>query len=244
MKKIFLRDNIKSGNQIILNFEESNHLMNALRYRLGDEIIVSDEIAQEYHTIIKEFSGGQVLLEIKRTSLISENNLKITLIQGLCKGEKMDFIVQKATELGVCEIIPLETMRTIVKLDNKKAEKRVERWQKIALEAAKQCGTSVVPQIRNIIKLTEYAKEMTGRENYLLFWEEEKDRKLKETLDSIKGNKLKLIIGPEGGFDEKEVVVLRENGALPVSLGERILRTETAGIGAISCVMYHYGDLG
>ena len=244
MKRIFLRNNIIRGDQIILDAEESNHLMNALRHKTGDQIIVSDENEYEYITVISEYTDGKVFLKIKEKNPLSKKKLSVTLVQGLCKGEKMDLIVQKATELGITEIIPLETSRTVVRLEKNKAEKRVERWQRIALEAAKQCGTSKVPEVKNIVRLSDFLKNMGKDENYLLFWEEEKQTRLRNILDSLTGNAITLIIGPEGGFDEKEVVLLRERGALSVSLGERILRTETAGIAAMACVMYHHGDLG
>ena len=156
----------------------------------------------------------------------------------------MDFIVQKATELGISKIIPIETMRTIVKLHQEKSGKKTERWQKIASEAAKQSNAPIIPQVSSVINFKEMINSLEKDVKYILFWEEEKNLKLRDLLNITTEKRLALIIGPEGGFDEKEVRLLKEKGIISVSLGEKILRTETAALVASACVMYHFGELG
>ncbi len=244
MKKIFLTSNKLEGEKIFVNSEESNHIMNSLRHKIGDKILVSNEIDKEYLTKIIDFEKGQVVLKIEDISPLQKSHKEIVLVQGLCKGEKMDFIIQKATELGVKKIIPLETRRTIVKYDKIKGEKRVERWQKIAAEAAKQSNASLIPQVSQIEKLKDFGNNLEENTKYILFWEDEDELYLKDVLSETKEDKLTLIIGPEGGFDEQEVRNLEGKGVITVSLGNKILRTETAALAATTCVMYHFGELG
>ncbi len=244
MKRIFLKDNEIKGEYIFVNSEESNHIMKSLRHKIGDKIIVSNEEDKEYITEIFDYSEGIVKLTIKNTLPLHKSDKEIILFQGLCKGDKMDFIIQKATELGISKIIPIETMRTIVKFDQGKSGKKVERWQKIAIGAAKQSNAPFVPNISPVVNLKEMVNSLEKDVKYILFWEEEKNLKLREALNKISEKRIALIIGPEGGFDEKEVSLLKEKGIISVSLGEKILRTETAAIAASTCVMYHFGELG
>lgn len=244
MKRIFLSNNELEGENIFLNQEESNHIMNSLRHKIGDKILVSDEKDWEYTTEIVDYHKGKVTLKIEKMSSLQKSAKEIVLVQGLCKGEKMDFIVQKSTELGIKKIIPLETMRTIVKLDKAKGVKKVERWQKIAFEAAKQSNAPIIPKVSQIKTLKEFAESIESRAKCILFWEEEDTLYLRDILGESGEEKIFLLIGPEGGFDEKEVKFLEEKGAITVSLGEKILRTETAAIAATTCVMYHFGELG
>ncbi len=244
MKKIFLENNELQGDYIKVNLEESNHIMNALRHKIGDEIVVSNEDDKEYITEISDYSEGIITLKIKDIIPLQKSELEIILYQGLCKGDKMDFIIQKATEVGISSIIPIETMRTIVKLDSGKSEKKVERWQKIASEAAKQSNAPFIPKIGSVTNIKGMINSLEKDVKYILFWEEEKSLKLREALNKISEKRIALIIGPEGGFDEKEVSFLKEKGVISVSLGEKILRTETAAIAASTCVMYHFGELG
>ena len=244
MKKIFLENNELQGEYIKVNSEESNHIMNALRHKIGDKIVVSNEDDKEYITEIFDYSEGTITLKIKEIFPLQKSDREIILYQGLCKGDKMDFIVQKATELGISKIVPIETMRTIVKLDQGKSGKKTERWQKIASEAAKQSNAPIVPQVSSVINFKEMINSLEKDVKYILFWEEEKNLKLRDLLNITTEKRLALIIGPEGGFDEKEVSLLKEKGIISVSLGEKILRTETAALVASACVMYHFGELG
>ncbi len=244
MKKIFINKRAVQGKTILLDAQESNHLINALRYQAGDSVLVSDQQQTEYETVIEKVTDGRALLKITSAKPIEKTGLTIRLVQGLCKGDKMDWVVQKAAEFGVSEIVPLETMRTIVRLDADKAKKKVDRWQKIALAAAKQSGAPAVMTVSGVKKISEMAAEENGNDLRLLFWEEALPGSLKEVLKEHQPESITIFIGPEGGFDSTEVRLLEESGVKTVSLGQQILRTETAAVAATVCVMYHYDRLG
>ncbi len=244
MKKIFLKNNTIKDEFILVNSLESNHIMNSLRYKIGDQIIVSNEDDLEYTTKIIDYTKGNLKLKIEEAKPLQKNKREITLVQGLCKGDKMDFIIQKATEMGIRKIIPVETMRTIVKLDDKKSMKKIERWQKIADEAAKQSNAPLIPEVSKVNTLRDIEQNIEKNTKYILLWEEEKELKLSEVLKKTTEEKIVLIVGPEGGFDEREVNTLKEKGVYVVTLGEKILRTETAALAASAIVMYHFGELG
>ena len=170
--------------------------------------------------------------------------VKLYLFQGLPKADKMEFIIQKAVELGVYEIIPVRTNRVIVKLDEKKEAKKIARWQQIAEGGAKQSGRGRIPEVKPVMALSEaltYAKNLEG---VLIPYEKaEGIGKTREIIGGLKGKKsVGIFIGPEGGFDEKEVEAAMEAGALPVTLGKRILRTETAGLAMLSVLMFEFEE--
>ena len=182
---------------------------------------------------------------ICRLRFIREEGLelpsRIYLFQGLPKGDKMELIIQKAVELGVYEIIPVASKRTVVKLDEKKAESKIARWQKIAEAAAKQSGRGVIPQVRNVMNFQEAVRYSKSAQVRMIPYELARDMtKTREVLERIKpGRDAAVFIGPEGGFDEEEVRTAKEEGVIPVTLGRRILRTETAGMAVLSIIMYH-----
>lgn len=222
-----------------------NHIANVLRMKVGEQFSVS----------IREENDGRELFyeieEINKTSVVGKlcfveevgNELpsKIYLFQGLPKVDKMELIIQKAVELGVFEIIPMSTKRCIVKLDAKKAESKVKRWQAIAEAAAKQSKRAVIPVVKEPMTMKqaiEYAKDLNVK---LIPYElAEHIDETKKIIEGIKPREnIAVFIGPEGGFSEEEVALAKENGVLPITLGKRILRTETAGFTIISWLMYH-----
>ncbi|QGG47902.1 16S rRNA (uracil(1498)-N(3))-methyltransferase [Heliorestis convoluta] len=232
---------------IWLDEEESRHLTKVLRLNEGDEIIAFDGQGQEFHAIVVEISSKRVAIgQLNPTGFTREAPLAIHLVQGIAKGEKMDWVVQKATELGVHRITPLFTERTIVQLDEKRSRERQERWQKIAREAAKQSWRTLVPQVDVPQKLQQWYENINPTEPLLIPWEEEKSKGMKKTLQSWTEvpRKVTLLIGPEGGLTEAEVAPAFQKGAISLRLGPRILRTETAGLAAIAALMYELGDWG
>ena len=225
--------------------EEVNHIRRVLRLRAGDKISVFDGLSKEYHGTIADEGPSSVLIRIESTSAPQrESSLEITLAQSLLKGEKMDYVIQKATELGAREMIPFLSSRSIPLLDKSGTLKRHHRWEKIAVEASKQCGRVVLPRIA---PLQDYAEMIQGASQAslrLILWEREGIR-LKEALkDSAGKNQIFFVIGPEGGFSGEEVQHARENGFVPVTMGERILRAETASLSLLSILQYEFGDIG
>lgn len=233
-------------NTVHISGSDAHHLARVMRLKKGDEIIVFDGSAKEYHVVIEEIQEVEVLGKIIGVSASTkEAPIAVTLVQGIPKGDKMELIIQKATELGVHNIVPVLTERTVVKLEESKKAKRQERWQKIAQEASKQCKRATVPKISEIISLSQYLAQPTDIREGLVLWEEENSQGLKTYLKKQYGkDKLTVFIGPEGGFSPGEIKAMEQNGIRSVTLGQRILRTETAGLAAIAIILYELGDLG
>ncbi len=233
------------GEHLYIRGSEAHHLARVLRLDLGEELAVFDNSGLEYRARVREISPGEVLCEvISSVHSTSESPLDVYLLQGLPKGDKMELILQKTTELGVKAIFPVRTGRAVVQLTGQKAVDRVARWQKITVEAAKQCGRSIAPVVSEIRSLEQALQSLPIGCTVLAAYEGEKTRGLAHELKNLQGNSLALLIGPEGGFDPEEIGFLTSQGAKSVSLGPRILRTETAGLAALTMALYHRGDLG
>lgn len=234
------------GKKISIVGEDVNHIKNVLRMRPGQEIAVSNgEDGREYRCQIDGITETEVTCTLR---FIKEDGLELSarvyLFQGLPKGDKMELIVQKAVELGAAQVIPVSTRRSVVKLDAKKAAKKTERWQEIARSAAKQAGRGYIPKVTPVMSYRdalEYAKELD-----VLLIPYELERGMDETksvIESIRpGQSVAVFIGPEGGFEREEVEQALEHGAKAITLGRRILRTETAGLAALSILMFHLED--
>ena len=218
-----------------------NHIENVLRMKQGEELTVSDGFGSEYRCSAQEFLPETVKVKILEKSRVSsELRSEITLFQCLPKGDKMELIIQKAVELGAYEVIPVETRRCVVKLDGKKAAKKVDRWQQIAESAAKQSKRMLIPHVHDVISFKEALKYAESMDICLIPYELAKEMpETKEILAAIEpGQSIGIFIGPEGGFEEKEVEAAIEGGAKPITLGRRILRTETAGLAILSVLMF------
>lgn len=235
----------EAAHQIHIVGTDVNHISNVLRMKQGEEVWISDGGKKEYRCAIEAFSADEVLLHIIYAQEPDyELSSRIYLFQGLPKADKMELIIQKAVELGAYEIIPVETKRCVVKLDGKKAAKKVDRWQQIAESAAKQSKRMLVPEVHSVMTFKEalaYAKEL---DVLLIPYELAKGMKeTKELIRSIEpGKSIGVFIGPEGGFEEQEVADAMEAGAKPITLGHRILRTETAGLAILSVLMFQLED--
>ena len=219
-----------------------NHMKNVLRMREGEELTVCDGTGMEYLCTVSEFSGGEAILRIaERKQAQTELPVRLVLYQGLPKKDKMELIVQKAVELGAAEIVPVMTKRCIVKLeDEKKEAKKIERWQAIAESAAKQSGRAVIPTVAGVMSYKEALKRASAEGMGLIPYEcADGMQALKEAAKQAVSQKtVSVFIGPEGGFEEAEVTAAVETGVIPVSLGKRILRTETAGFTTLAILMY------
>lgn len=231
----------EAGHQIHIYGADVNHIRNVLRMKTGDELWISDREKAVYCCTIEALTAEEVLLHILY-SQEPEYELpnQITLFQALPKSDKMEWIIQKAVELGAGEIVPVVTKRCVMKLDEKKAEKKVQRWQQISESAAKQSKRIRVPQVHSVMTWKEalrYAGEMD-----LLLIPYELAKGISETREILRairpGESIAVFIGPEGGFEESEIAQAMEAGAKPITLGKRILRTETAGMTALSILMF------
>ena len=222
-----------------------NHIRNVLRMSPGDRISVSDGLGTDYICELAQLEAGCVRGRILvRKPFDVELSSRLILYQGLPKGDKMELIVQKAVELGVSRIVPVSLKRCVVKLDAKKAEAKRRRWQAVAESAAKQSGRSVIPQVDPVMTLEEALRDAKALDFRLISYECARGmEEARSVLGKIqKGRSTGVFIGPEGGFEKSEVEAAVEAGAHPISLGRRILRTETAGICILSVLMFHLED--
>lgn len=225
-----------------INGADVNHICNVLRMRTGEQFYVTDGVSKgKYLCALKSASEEQVVCDIVRSiPESSELPCEITLYQGLPKADKMELIIQKAVELGVSRIVPVSTKRSIVKLDDKKAGAKISRWQGIAEAAAKQSKRDVIPQIGDVMTLKEALKEAAELEISMMPYENAEGMAFTRSLleKIVPGQRIAIFIGPEGGFDDSEVEAALAQGTQPVTLGRRILRTETAGLAMLSMLVY------
>ena len=225
--------------------DEVRHIRKVLRLREGDEVSVFDGSGREYEgTIVEEGPFSVSILVQTIFSSEKESTLEITLAQSLLKGEKMDYLVRKATELGVKRIVPFISSRSVPLLEKSKRLERRRRWEKIAIEASKQCGRGVLPKIDPLKDYPQILETVPMESLKLILWEKGGE-KLKEILKKSKReSRIFFIVGPEGGLSEEEVEEAKKGGFVPVTLGERILRSETASLCLVSILQYEWGDIG
>lgn len=241
MQHFFVPPSQVGETEIIIQGSDVNHMRNVLRMRPGEELSVCDGNNCRYLCSIKEYAEDAAVLTItERQENDTELPSKIYLFQGLPKQDKMEFIVQKAVELGVYKVIPIITRRCVVKLDEKKAQKKTERWQEISKSAAKQSGRGLVPEVTKVLSWKEALSAASDLDMLLIPYElAEGMSETKEILASLRpGQSIGVFIGPEGGFEKAEILEALEAGARAVTLGRRILRTETAGITTLSLLMF------
>lgn len=231
-----------NNRRILITGTDVNHIKNVLRMKPGEEISVSNGVdGKEYRCGILTLEQERIVCELW---FVKEDGVelpaKVYLFQGLPKGDKMELIVQKAVELGVYQIIPVAAKRCVVKLDEKKAGAKIARWQGIAEAAAKQSKRAIIPQVTEALDFTQAVKVAAEMDVRMIPYElAEGMEKTRELVDSLKpGQNIAVFIGPEGGFEEAEIQEALANGIEPVTLGKRILRTETAGLTVLSWIMY------
>lgn len=242
MYQFFVEPSQIQGTRVIITGNDVNHIKNVLRMQPGEEIAVSNgEDGKEYRCGIEKLYEDEIVCSLR---FIKEDGVelpsKIYLFQGLPKADKMELIVQKAVELGVYEIIPVSTKRAVVKLDEKKAKQKIARWQSISEAAAKQSKRSIIPQIQPVMSFKEAVARAGEMQLKIIPYElAEGMEKTRDLLEHLKpGEEIAVFIGPEGGFEESEIQMALEQGIEPVTLGKRILRTETAGLTVLSWIMY------
>lgn len=231
-----------SDTEVVINGGDFNHIKNVLRMKTGEKFIANDGNGASYCCSIREFVGESVVADIEKGQLEStELPVHLVLFQGLPKSDKLELIIQKAVELGASEIVPVEMARCVVKLDEKKKKSKLSRWQSIAESAAKQSGRTVVPCVQGVMSFNEALKYSEELDMLLVPYEcADSMKKMQAKLSELKGGmSIGIFIGPEGGYEEFEIEKAKEHGGEIVSLGKRILRTETAAIAALSICMFN-----
>ena len=255
MPKFFVKSEQLENNKISILGNDVNHIKNVLRMNVGDTFNVCvEDTSENYIVQISSFEKDKITCQIiERMNTMAESNVKVHIYQGLPKSDKMELIIQKSVELGAEKIIPVEMKRCVVKLDTKDKLKKVDRWQKISEVAAKQSGRDIIPEICQVKNIKEICEEFSGYNLVLLCYENEKKVFVKDVLKELKTKikniyimsfseniEIAVIIGPEGGIDVSEVEFMKQAGAKVVSLGNRILRTETVSLSLLSIIMYEF----
>lgn len=238
MTRIFIDDFLMINSEHIIDGEDAHYLLSVLRMREGENLDVVDGSGCVYHASVSSVAKNQCTISIDgRQQGSHEMETKVILYQSVSKGERMDLTIQKAVELGVYKIVPVISDRCVVRLDGKSGKS--DRWQKIALEAARQSGRDIVPVVAEPVKFAQAVKN-TGAGLKIIPWEEASGVTLKDVLTKQGDieNTISVFIGPEGGFTPAEADMARANDIIPVTLGKRILRTETAGPAVLAMIMY------
>lgn len=245
MHKFFVTPNNIEGQKAIIQGDDVKHIYKVLRLDVGDEIIINNSQGQEYLGSIADINKSFVAVNLlEAVEKNAESSIQIDLYQGLPKSSKMDYIVQKATEIGVNSVTPIITERVVVKSELGEF-KKTDRWKRIALEACKQCKRTIIPDVNAPIIFDDLIEKLKDYDLIVVPYENKEDYGIKKMCESIKEVKsVAIIIGPEGGFEEEEIKLLEDIGAHIVTLGPRILRTETAGIVTAAVLQYELGDLG
>ncbi len=243
MQKFFVEENQIENDKIVIIGEDVKHISSVLRMQKGEQILIgSKETLETYLTEIKQIEKEKVVAKIiEKLDTQTESNVEIDLYQGLPKADKMELIIQKTTEIGISKVIPVDMVRCIVKLDEKDAKKKIERWQKVAEGAAKQSKRSKIPEIKNKIKIKDLENIISQYDAFIVAYEEENEITLKQELKKLKEQekyKIGILVGPEGGITKEEIEKLTSYNAKVVTLGKRILRTETAPIVLTSNIIY------
>ena len=246
MPKFFVTEEQVNDEKIKIIGQDVKHIKNVLRKKVGNELMICNtSTKKDYLSEIISIEENCIECKIKeQIENKVESNIKVSILQGLPKADKMELIIQKSVELGVYEITPIEMKRCVVKLNEKDKIKKIDRWQKITEVAAKQCGRNIIPNINQIINLKNVCNLFDKYDIVLVAYENENKNTLKNELEKIKQKynnreiKIGVIIGPEGGIDSEEIKMLQENGAITITLGKRILRTETVALNVLSIIMY------
>lgn len=244
MHRFFVDSKNVSDEEVRITGGDVNHIKNVLRMKQGDKFYVSDGDITDVTCEIIEINSDEVIAKIIEEHENTELASRIVLFQGLPKSDKMELIIQKATELGVSKVVPVAMKRCVVKLDEKKAANKKKRYEAIALSAAKQSKRSVVPEIGDVLTYKNALKEAESLDVCIVPYEAAKGmEETREIISNIKkGQSIGIFIGPEGGFDEVEIEEALSFGFKPISLGRRILRTETAGLTMLSILMFNLED--
>lgn len=239
--RIFTDSPLAVGSQCQLDDNAANHVGRVLRMQAGQALLLFNGDGQDYHATITEAGKKHVLVAVTEAAENeTESPLRVVLAQTLSKGDRMDYAVQKAVEMGVSEIVPLTTERCDVKLKGDREDKRLRHWQQVAISAAEQCGRARVPEIQPVMTVQQWLEHARACDLRLVL-----HHRTERSLNTLeKPSSIALMIGPEGGLTAEEIALAEDNGFLPVALGPRVLRTETAPVAAIALCQWLWGDIG
>ncbi len=245
MRRLFYKGTLAAV--IEITGDDAHHLMHVMRAKEGQEVIVVDAENQVARMAMSAFREGAVTLTLQeRLAADTESPIALVLAQCLLKADKMDLVVQKAVELGAVGVIPVRSQNCVVRYDAKKAAARRGRWQKIADEAAKQCGRTALLSVAAVTDLNDFLQQnaASAETELIFFYENEQDQTVKSYLSQVQAKRIVLLVGPEGGFSLDEAAAVAAASGHSVTLGPRILRAETAALTALAVVQYEKGDLG
>ena len=245
MRRLFYKGTLAAV--IEITGDDAHHLMHVMRAKEGQEVIVVDAENQVARMAMSAFREGVVTLTLQeRLAADTESPIGLVLAQCLLKADKMDLVVQKAVELGAVGVIPVRSQNCVVRYDAKKAAARRGRWQKIADEAAKQCGRTALLSVAAVTDLNDFLQQnaASAETELIFFYENEQDQTVKSYLSQVQAKRIVLLVGPEGGFSLDEAAAVAAASGHSVTLGPRILRAETAALTALAVVQYEKGDLG
>ncbi len=248
MPKFFVKTNQVQDNLINITGEDVNHISNVLRMKVGENLQICDtDTSSNYKAQIVSIQKELIQCEIQEKILSeAESAISINIFQGIPKSDKMELIIQKSIELGVKEITPVQMERCVSKISGKDETKKIDRWQKIAEVAAKQSGRDIIPKVNNVHKIKNISSIVKDYDMIIVPYEKEEKNSFKNAIEELKKAEkynlsVGIVIGPEGGFEETEVELLKSSGAQIVTLGKRILRTETVALAMASVIMYELG---
>ncbi len=248
MPKFFVNSNQIQDNKITIIGEDVNHISNVLRMKVGDSIqICNASSAENFNVKLRSIKKDSVECDIiEKLASEAEPSINLTIFQGIPKSDKMELIIQKSTELGVKAIVPVDMNRCVSKITGKDEQKKIDRWQKISEVAAKQSGRDIIPQIGKITKVKQICELVSNFDMIIVPYENAEGYSFKDAINELLKEykndfKIGIIIGPEGGFERAEIDLLKKSGAKIVTLGKRILRTETVALAMSSIIMYELG---
>lgn len=248
MPKFFIRSNQINNNIITIEGEDVKHISNVLRMKVGDVIqVCNTDTTENFNAEIKSFEKDSIDLSvIEKIESEAESSIELSIYQGVPKSDKMELIIQKSTELGVKAFVPVDMERCVSKINGKDAVKKIERWQKISEVAAKQSGRDMIPTVGNVISIKELCNKIEDMDMLIVPYERAEGYSFKDAIEELKilekdNLKIGIVIGPEGGFEPSEIEELKNNGGKVVTLGKRILRTETVALAMSSVIMYELG---
>ncbi len=241
MSRFFVPKEMVKPGRIVITGREAHHILDVMRLKKSDKVTTFDGSGREYVGIIKETDHRSLVVEIVETRVARQiDSVRITLVQALTKKEKIDYIIEKATELGVYRVVPVFTERAIPVWDDNKRRSHVDRWRKIAREASKQCGRSNIPEISEIEDFSSSVMKMSNEELRLIAVLSEETVPIARAISGLKPKSIAIAIGPEGDFTAQETSIAKSAGFRPISLGARVLKSDTAGLAAVAILNYEF----